>query len=365
MSDQPAPQVLITGFPRLLARGLAQRILNTATRAQVVLLVPPGHFEAAQAFADGLPDDLAHRLTLLEGDPDGVDLGLPGPRVARLLDHTTHIIHAALRQQGADVKAANARRFATVLDLAREMPRLQRLGVFSTAFVSGDRAGTIQEEDLDEGQALRSAFEASQLHVERLARAEMARLPITVLRPSAMIGHSRTGNATGLTEGPNYLVRLMVTLPAEVPVLLPGTGGVPFNIVPVDYVVHATWALLEAPEAVGRTFHLTDPNPVSARKAFELLSDLAARPAPFAGDLAATWARRALRWTKLDRLAPAQAALLDDLSRHVIYNCSGTLELLADTGIECPPFEAYADTLVSWLAALERADRGANDEDAD
>ena len=40
----------------------------------------------------------------------------------------------------------------------------------------------------------------------------------------------------------------------------------PFNVVPVDYVVRAILHLSRDPRAVGRTFHLVDPNPTSARK---------------------------------------------------------------------------------------------------
>jgi NAD dependent epimerase/dehydratase family enzyme len=130
---------------------------------------------------------------------------------------------------------------------------------------------------------------------------------------------------------------------------------VPFNIVPVDYVVQAAWVLAEAAEARGRTFHLTDPNPVSAQKACEMLGELAAnRPAPVRAMGPMRLFSRALRMTRLDRVLPQQAALFDDLTRQVTYHCGGTLELLAPTDVACPPFESYADALISWVAEYER-----------
>jgi hypothetical protein len=62
----------------------------------------------------------------------------------------------------------------------------------------------------------------------------------------------------------------------------------------------------------------------------------------------------------LDRLAPQQVNLFESLDQRVEYDCAGTLDLLADSGIVCPPFEAYADALVAWIATYERAQRPAD-----
>jgi len=237
------------------------------------------------------------------------------------------------------------------------MPHLRRVCLLSTAFVSGNRSGLILEEDLDAGQRLRTPYERSMFELEQIARAMMPRVPITVLRPSAMVGNSETGDASGLTEGPKYLLSLMVRLPADIPFLLPGTGVVPFNIVPVDYVVAAGWALAREPSAMGRTFHLTDPNPMSARQAFELVADLMNRSTPFIGSWLGQGIKRALRASGFSRLLPRHMALLEDLTTHVTYCCAGTLECLSSTDIICPPFEAYADAFIKWLANYEKSNR--------
>ncbi len=354
-----AETVFVTGFPWLLARGLVIKILRVDPENRVFLLATPEQADAAEDWLATVPDEGWRRVELLKGRLEDVDLGLAGRDVNRLLAETTLVFHAATYYQGprAQLRSRNVGHLGAVLGLAREMVRLQRLCFFSTAFVSGDRTGLIREEELECGQGFRTPYEESMYLAEQLARSMMPRLPITVFRPSAMIGHSRTGEASGLTEGPNYLVKLMVRLPAEVPFLLPGSGGVPFNIVPIDYVVRAAWSLARMPEAQGRTFHLTDPNPLSARKAFELLGELADRSAPFVGGLPVTLMRRALRLTGLGRLAPNKLALLEDLTTHVTYSCEGALELLARTTVSCPPFESYADTLVGWVAEYERSAR--------
>lgn len=354
-------EALITGFPRLLARGLVRRLTNEHPDSTARLLVVPDDLPAATAFRDTLADEARARVTIIVGRVMDTDLGLTGPAIEVLLDEVTHVFHAATLQAGprAALRRHNVDSTGRLVELAGEMRALQRFAFFSTAFVSGDRAGLIREEDLFAGQSFRTAFERTMAEAEAMLRDQMPRLPITVFRPGGMIGHSRTGEPDSLDDGPNYLVRLLVRLPAEVPLVLPGSGVVPLNIVPIDYVVRAAVAIARRPEAESRTFHLTDPNPLSARQAFEILSDLAHRPAPFAGNLAARAARSLLRMPGFDRLVPQQVALLEHLSTHVVYDCAGTLELLARTDIFCPPFETYADHLVAWVARYEREHRAA------
>ncbi|MGK0361897.1 MAG: thioester reductase-like protein [Bradymonadia bacterium] len=350
--------VLITGFPRLLARGLIRRSLNLDPTRVVRVLVAQDDVAAAEAFVATLESS---QIEMLVGEPGAIDLGLAGPTVRALLEDTTLIFHAGLTRdlQPARSERADLVGLANLLGMAADMHRLDRLCIFSTAFVSGNRRGVIYEEELDAGQRFNSPFERSMFAAERLARASMPRLPITILRPSALIGHSQTGDATGLSEGPNYLIQLMINMPAEVPFVLPGRGVVPFNIVPIDYVVRAAWVLANAPEARSRTFHLTDPNPVSAQKACEMLGELAAnRPAPMRALGPTRLLTAVMRLTRLNYFLPKQAALFVDLTRQVTYHCGGTLAVLAATDVHCPPFESYADALITWVAHFER-DRAA------
>jgi nucleoside-diphosphate-sugar epimerase len=192
---------------------------------------------------------------------------------------------------------------------------------------------------------------------EQTVRASMPRMPITVFRPSAMVGQWQRNETHRLTEGPTYLLSLMLRFPVDMPFLVPGSGVVPFNIVPVEYVVQAAWALALNPSAQGRTFHLTDPNPVSARQAFELLADRTNRAKPLFGALATRLLRPVLRLPGLGSLLRNTTTLLEDLTQSVTYCSAGTLELLANSDIRCPPFDAYADTLVAWMAGIERKGR--------
>lgn len=349
---------LITGFPRLLARGLALHGLRRNSRSRVVLLVDTSTQEAARAFIDELPSGQRRRVRLLSGSLQAGDLGLTGKEVSKLLETITHIFHPAGVTGGSRTQqTASLNELNRLLQLAKDCQKIQRICLFTTAFVSGNRTGVIYEEDLAAGQSLRSPYEEAMYTTETIARASMPRLPITVCRPSAMIGHSRTGDASGLTEGPSYLLSLMLKMPSEVPFFLPGSGVVPFNIVPIDYVVRAAWLLAMDPVARGRTFHLTDPNPVSTRRAFELFADIANRPAPRFNRWAIGTVSRIIGALGFESLIPSAASLVGDLTQDVTYSCAGTLERLADSDVRCPPFDDYADTLVRWMADVERVSR--------
>ena len=63
-------------------------------------------------------------------------------------------------------------------------------------------------------------------------------LPVTIVRPSTVVGDSRTGEIDRF-EGPYALGILLVASPLVVPLPLPGNGVAPLNVVPVDFVVRA------------------------------------------------------------------------------------------------------------------------------
>src|SRR5437899_1298015 len=70
---------------------------------------------------------------------------------------------------------------------------LRRFTSISTAFVAGGHAGCISEDDLDVGQRFRNPYEQSKFEAERLVAHWRERLPVTVVRPSIVVGERDTG----------------------------------------------------------------------------------------------------------------------------------------------------------------------------
>jgi nucleoside-diphosphate-sugar epimerase len=267
------------------------------------------------------------------------------------------VIHhmAQVSYLGADkalARQVNAGGAREVLEVAALCPSLRCLVHHSSAQVSGDRVGLVLEDDLDKGQGYKNAVEETIAEGERIVRGARGRtgtgkLPIAIVRPTIVVGDSQTGEVDRF-DGPYFLILLIVTSPPEFPLPLPGRADSPLHLVPIDYVVKAARAIGRDPRAPGRTFHIGDPAALSVQRVFELVASAGGRPWP-RGFIPANLTKALLRTPGLDRLAKSPRAFLDALATPVTYSFANTSELLADSGIRCPPFESYVERLVEYV----------------
>ena len=344
-----AQVVLVTGWPGFIGRRLVRRLADRLDRSRdrLVIFTRPRHVTAARGelAALGVAGDV------VEGDVAKMHLGLSGVEYRRLQRHVTAAWHlAAVYDLGADadtLRAVNLEGTRHVLELAQSAERLTRLHHFSTAYVSGDRQGVILEEELEQRQGFHDAYERSKFEAERLVRRAMPELPATIYRPSIVVGDSQTGEVDRF-DGPYYLAILLVASPLAVPLPLPGDGVAPLNVVPVDFVVEAALSIGSHPAAIGKTVHLVDPAPLSARKVYELIAARAGKTLP-----SVTLPHRAvealLGLPVLERLVRPHRNAIRLVNHLAIYNCRNQLELLAGTGLACPPITSYLDRLIDFV----------------
>jgi len=215
--------------------------------------------------------------------------------------------------------------------------------------------GVIAEDELDAGQEFRNFYEETKFHAEKLMRRAAEKVPVSIFRPSSVVGDSTTGEIDRF-EGPYYLGILLVTSPLAMPLPLPGNGVAPLNVVPVDFVVQAVWRLSRDAGAAGRTFHLVDPNPMSARRVYEIIAERNNKRLPRIR-LSARATDAVLRLPFLEKLARPQRAAISYVNHLAIFNCHNTLELLDGTGIRCPPLSTYLDKLVDYVRDYYRRQR--------
>jgi thioester reductase-like protein len=344
--------VLLTGFPSLLARAVGTEILRSNARANLLLVVRSKAIDEASGQIEELPLEQRKRVRVFEGDAAAIDLGLSGAEFKALAQEVTRIHHCAqVTYLGADRKTSehvNVGGAREVLEFAESCTRLDGLVFHSTAHVAGDRRGAVLEEELKVGQSFRSVVEETKARAEKLVRGAMDRLPITVVRPSTIVGNSLTGEVDRF-DGPYLLFLLVVTSPPDLALPLPGRGDEPLNLVPIDWVARAAAAIGQDPRARGRTFHLVDPNPLTVRRVFELAARAAGRRGP-RGSIPANLAKAVLRVPGLDRFARSPRAFVETLTTPVTYDATNANELLASLGVEpCPPFETYVDKLVEYV----------------
>ena len=325
------------------------RLLTTHPDCTVRLLVRPKFLAEAKLFVASLPGH--ERVSILEGDAAYIDMGLSGAEWNELTREVTHIQHHAYvsyeSAPGRDIRALNIHGTAEVLELARHAKQLKRFVHHSTASVSGNRTGTVLEDELDKDQHFRSEIEESRFVAERLVRREMDKIPITVLRSGLIVGDSVTGEIDRF-DGPYLFVLLILTAPAEIAFPLPARGDVPLNLVPMDYVVNAACALMDDPGAVSRTVHLVDHAPLHAKRVYEIIASTAGRKIP-RGFIPANVTRAVLRAPGLERLLRSPRAFFEQLATNVHYDSRTARDLLGPHNIHCPPFEQYVDPMVHYV----------------
>ena len=355
--------LLMTGFPGFLGSALLPRLLARREGVGAVCLVQPQHMTMARVRVNEIESANPHtvgRIELVEGDITAPDLGI-GPERRDVLDEVTEVWHLAAVYDLA-VPAETARRVnvdgtAHILELCRSRPRFTRLQYVSTCYVSGRYDGLFTEDALDEGQPFRNHYESTKFDAEMLVRKAIGDgLPATVYRPGIVVGDSRTGE-TQKYDGPYFLAAfLRRQLPMAVVPAVGDPDKVKFCLVPRDFVIEAMDELSVLERSTGRTYALTDPNPPTVRELVDI----------FAAHLGkrVVWVPLPLGPTRvaigsvpgLERLLGLPAEALDYFASPTTYATTTTVADLAGTGVECPAFASYAETLLDFMAAHPEID---------
>ena len=356
---------LVTGFPAFTAKRMIAKLLSAEPDTKLFVLVREKFAADAQQLLKSLPN--GDRAELLIGDVCDMDLGLSSLEYRALSKELTWIHHlAGIYFMGVDKETmhrVNVVGTKTVLDLARDAAKLERVVHWSTAMVSGDRRGTFYEEDLDVGQRFHNDYEKTKFDAERMVKAALRSLPLTVLRPGIIVGDSRTGEIDKL-DGPYYLMVLIATNASGLRLPLLGRGDAPLHLVPIDYVIEAAWRVGRAEGSAGKVFHLVDPSPMSARAVFEGVAEHAQTEKP-RGSIPRPLARAVLRTPGLSRLGRGPLAFVDVLDHPVHYDQTNTANALAGSGLVCPPLADYLPTLVRYVLDVSRPARPEVDDVTD
>ncbi len=280
-SSSTSGSLLLTGGTGLLGSYVIRDLLLDGCDLAVVVRrerknSAAARIEAIVRFWEDLLGKRLPRPTVLEGDLNAPLCGLDAEAMRWVADHCTGILHnaASLTFRGPDREQepwkSNVGGTTNVLAVAKAAG-IRHFHHVSTAYVCGLRSGTVREDDLDVGQEFGNDYERSKVEAERMVRDADHLDTVTVLRPSIIVGDSRTG-FTSTYHGFYVILRLGHTLLPHVPwgimsrsaiVQVLGTCDEDTkNLVPVDWVSAAMAHIVQTPAARGRTFHLTNPRPV-------------------------------------------------------------------------------------------------------
>ena len=240
--------VLLTGATGFLGGEILSRLLDRDGRRVYALVRAENDASAAARLA---PHEL---LRAVAGDIEQPGLGLDPQTSERLAREVTTVLHCAA-SVSFDMGLPESRRVNVegtrhVVELAERCDALERLTYISTAYVSGEPKGVFREDQLDVGQRFRNSYEESKFEAEQMLRERAAGLPLQVLRPSIIVGDSRTGRTSTF----NVLYGPLKALARGGIPAIPARRSSPVDIVPVDYV--ADRAVELATSGPDGTFHL-------------------------------------------------------------------------------------------------------------
>lgn len=269
--------IFLTGFPGFIAERLVERLARAD--AQFFLLVQPEFVERSIRLIEEITERAAvpvENFGLIEGDITQANLGMSAEDFEAVIETTTDVFHLAAMYDLAVSKEAaysvNLEGTKNVNTLVRSLPHLERYNYISTCYVAGNREGTILETELEHDDGFRNFYEETKYLAEMEVEKLKTDLPVTIFRPSVVVGDSRTGE-TIKYDGIYYLIHYLKKAPGILRLINVGNKNVRLNLVPVDFVVDGIAELAFDEKALGKTIALADPKPLTTEELFDVIAE--------------------------------------------------------------------------------------------
>ncbi len=346
--------IFITGFPGFIAERLVARLAKTD--AQFYLLVQPDFVEKAKRTVEKIASETntpLENFALVEGDITAENLGIVQEDLPVIQSQTTDVFHlAAVYDLGVKKEIAfqvNVEGTRNVNEFVGNLPNLRRYNYVSTCYVAGRRTGEIAETELEHAAGFRNYYEETKYLAEMEVERLKTRFPVTIYRPSVVVGDSKTGE-TAKYDGIYSLIHYLIKAPQLLRFVNVGNSVVKLNLVPVDFVVESIWVLSKDRRAVGATVALADPQPLSTGELFDQISESLINKKSVIKPPASL-----VEKCLMLPFSPAFSGLPFPSVPYFFvpqnYDTRVADELLAAHGVACPNFNSYVGNLLKFVKA--------------
>lgn len=344
--------IFITGFPGFIAERLVKRLADEKT--QFFLLVQKNFIEKAAQDIKRFASETAtpeKNFIIVEGDITLENLGINEKDLDAIRSQTTDVFHLAAVYDLAVSKdlayRVNVEGTNNVNEFVKSLPNLRRYNYISTCYVAGGRGETIYENELEHDAPFRNFYEETKYLAEVEVELLKSAIPTTIYRPSVVVGDSSTGE-TAKYDGIYYLINYLKILPSLFRFVNVGNKNVRLNLVPVDFVVESLVALSKDKEAIGKTFALADPNPLTTEEIFDAIAEVligkksVIKPPP-----------SLIEKTLMLPFSPLMSGMPHSGVPYFflpqMYDTSVSQKFLAAHGIACPNFKSYVKNLLAFV----------------
>jgi|GEM_PF-2556422 len=200
---------------------------------------------------------MRQRIEVYGGDIRKKDFGLNQKQLKALESSVNYIFHAASNSNLTDSKSSlnqsNITGTVSVINFAKNCHNLMRLMHVSSAYVSGSKTGKLTPDTLDMDEPTCDHFQLTKRVSEKFVREQYSKLPIVIIRPSTIVGHSVNGRANSFRAF--YYPTRQALLGRRV--FFPASDDGRAEAVPSDWAADMALKLMLKKGINGRSFHIT------------------------------------------------------------------------------------------------------------
>lgn len=343
-----------TGFPGFISSQLIGELFRKKKTQKVIALVLAGEFPKAMIEKGKIEVDYPHcKIEVVEGDITLPNLGMTDEAIRDILPQIEVFWHLAAIYDLAvprDIAwKVNVHGTAMVNDFVRTLPNLQRYMYFSTAYVAGTREGIVRENELIRPHAFKNYYEETKFEAELRVEDLKSEVPITIIRPGIVRGHSETGETIKF-DGPYFFLNMVDKLKCLPFIPYIGVSSSAINVVPVDYILQAATFLMDDKSAEGKTLHLTDPNPHPVQEVYRSMVKIITNHYP-KGRFPLALAKRSLQVPFIRKKLGVEQETLDYLTWNAVFDTTEAVAILNKGNITCPDFIQTMPKMVDFYLA--------------